>query len=139
MIKKQSGLGVNMDEDFRKGDNSPLDSIKNLAHKSFTAKMEKAFAPLQELIILKMEANLSDLVLTKNQFLELMTNAGFDLNPINDDGDLNLTKQIQFIMDKGIRVKHCWRDSDGVRDCFEFEDKQESYIAGSSRELEFCW
>jgi hypothetical protein len=128
-----------MDEDVRKGDNSPLDSIKNLAHKSFTAKMEKAFAPIQELIILKMEANLSELVLTKHQFIELMTNAGFVLNR-DRDGDYELTKQIQFIIDKGITVDLTSRDSNGET---EFSPNlvsgHDHYLYRSTRDLRFFW
>ena len=94
--------------------------------------MEKAFTPLQELIILRMEANLSNLVLTKSQFLELMTNAGFDLNP-DSEGGLNVTKQIQFIKDKGFRVY----PRDGQNG--EFGDTTTYYIDKECRELAFCW
>ena len=128
-----------MGGDSSKGDNSPLDSIKNLADKSIAAKMEKAFDPLQELIILRMEANLSDLVLTKSQFLELMTNAGFDLNP-DRDGDINLTKQIQFIMDKGILVEQLFLDEDG-HEFTTFTQKEEGhwYLFKRCRKVHFLW
>ena len=92
-----------MGRDFNKGDISPLDRIKNLAHDSFIAKMEKAFATLQELIILKIETNESELIMPKKQFLELMTNAGFIMNS-DEMGGFNLTKQIQFLIDREIRT-----------------------------------
>ena len=127
-----------MNEDVRKGDNSPLDSIKNLAHKSFSAKMQNAFAQIQELIILKMEANENFLVLPKNQFIELMTNAGFVLNR-DQDGDYVLTKQIQFIIDKGITVGQESRDSDGETELDNFVSGGTHWLHRSARDLRFMW
>ena len=129
-----------MGGDFSKGDNSPLDSIKNLAHKSFTAKMEKAFAPLQELIILKMEANESELIMPKNQFLGLLTNAGFILNP-DEDGDLNLTKQIQFIIDREIKFYTLYYEDGEVRE-YDMEEHMKTHIGGvakNDRKIVFRW
>jgi len=123
-----------MGGDFSKGGNSPIDTIRNLAHKSFTAKMEKAFATLQELIILKMEANESKLLMPKNQFLEIMMNVGFVLDP-DEDGDLVLTKQIQFIIDRELRVWKILSDGSwylfGSEKCsFYLEQEDKTIILG---------
>jgi len=129
-----------MGGDFSKGNNSPLDSIKTLAHKSFTAKMEKAFAPLQELIILKMETNESELIMLKNQFLELMTNAGFVLNP-DEDGDLDMTKQIQFIIDREIKVYTLYYDDGEVTE-YAMENPMKTNVlevCKKDRKIVFRW
>ena len=131
-----------MGGDFRKSDNSPLDNIKNLANKSFTAKMEKAFATLQELIILKMEANECKLLMPKNQFLEIMMNAGFVLNP-DGDGNFNLAKQIQFIIDREIKVYTLYHDdNDGEVKEYDMEDPNRfgtKYVTKNNRQIVLRW
>jgi hypothetical protein len=117
-----------MGGDFYKDDNSPLDHIKNLAHKSFTGKMEKVFAQLRELIILRMEINSNNLEMPKDQFLEMLNKAGFILNPDKSTiRSLDLTKQIQFIIDGGIKFYKCQLRDDGKVVEWDMEEHMKRY------------